>query len=308
MHVVLEILDGPLAGRTVELQPGQSVSVGRTAKSQLMLPHDNFLSGIHFLVEYADTGCVLRDCNSSNGTWVNGERVTEQPLTEGDQISAGQTRFRVYPSPEAETESTRSSTVLFSVPNFNPYVTGPVPIVSETQLSPEQQRVVDFLRMSIAPVYALLDAQSEPSVPQFLNGSGEIFQFLPDGMPATSLSAPAVYLLALPSTSPILPRLVREGWGRKWMVFLTCAHPFPDVQNHFRQLMFLYTTDGRPFTFRYFDPHLLQHFLPACSSQEITNFFGPVQSFVTEHFAEPAKMLEFRATPQGLARRELPLR
>lgn len=38
MHVVLEILDGPLAGRTVELQPGQSVSVGRTAKSQLMLP------------------------------------------------------------------------------------------------------------------------------------------------------------------------------------------------------------------------------------------------------------------------------
>lgn len=188
-------------------------------------------------------------------------------------------------------------------------MTGPVPIVSETQLSPEQQRVVDFLRMSIAPVYALLDAQSEPSVPQFLNGSGEIFQFLPDGMPATSLSAPAVYLLALPSTSPILPRLVREGWGRKWMVFLTCAHPFPDVQNHFRQLMFLYTTDGRPFTFRYFDPHLWPStFLPPVRARRLRTSLAPFNPLSPSTLPSPPKMLEFRATPQGLARRELPLR
>ena len=37
------------------------------------------------------TDVVLRDLNSTNGTWVKGERVTELVLTDGTQIQMGGT-------------------------------------------------------------------------------------------------------------------------------------------------------------------------------------------------------------------------
>lgn len=305
MRVVLEILDGPLAGRTVELAAGESVSVGRTAKSQLMLPHDNFLSGLHFLVESTAGGVVLRDCNSSNGTWVNGERVTERPLADGDQVSAGQTRFRVY-SEAAEEADRRSSTVLFAVPKFQEQ-TG-VHSVESLAFSPEQQRLLEYLRQLPAPLYALLNAGIEQHVPHFLMGSGEPFQFLSDGLAMEQMQPPPVYLVQFMPSSALLPRLVKEGWGKPWITFLTCSHPLEELATHLRNLLLVSTVDGRPFYFRYYDPRLLQLLLPMFTPPELSQFFGPMHTLLIADPADAARALEFGMTPQGLAGRALALR
>jgi pSer/pThr/pTyr-binding forkhead associated (FHA) protein len=43
--------------------------------------------------------CVLLDDRSRNGTWLNGERVSEAPLTHGDVFTVGTVRIRFLDVP-----------------------------------------------------------------------------------------------------------------------------------------------------------------------------------------------------------------
>jgi len=50
---------------------------------------DPALSRRHCVVEPGGKHLVLRDLDNCNGVFVNGSRVTEQPLADGDQIRIG---------------------------------------------------------------------------------------------------------------------------------------------------------------------------------------------------------------------------
>jgi transcriptional regulator of acetoin/glycerol metabolism len=56
--------------------------------TQLRIP-DPFMSGEHAVVDRRGTSLVVRDADSRNGTWVNGARVTEHRLADGDLIEIG---------------------------------------------------------------------------------------------------------------------------------------------------------------------------------------------------------------------------
>jgi pSer/pThr/pTyr-binding forkhead associated (FHA) protein len=93
--VILEIKAGPFAGKRVAVMGGQTVTVGRTTRANFAIPHDTFMSGVHFAVEYGPKGCILRDQKSSNGTLVNGVRTAEIALKNGDEVKSGGTIFAV---------------------------------------------------------------------------------------------------------------------------------------------------------------------------------------------------------------------
>jgi hypothetical protein len=321
MRVVLEIVDGPFAGQTREMFAGQTLTVGRTAKAQLMLPYDNFMSGMHFLIECSHQGCLLRDCNSSNGTWVNGNRIVEAPLNEGDQISAGQTRFRLRTETAPVFDPGRTSTALFVPPRAEDMTTmlgafppmppppvhtpAPTPPTTGTPretlaLSPQQQAFVSYLKLFPAPLFALVNVSVEERAGRWLIGSGEMYQFLNEGLALGEALPPGICLTYLPATSPLLPKLVFESWGRHWCLFFTSMHPIQDVRNHLRNLMVVQTEDNRRFLFRYWDPRLLQIYLPNCSPQELTSLFGPVHAYVVQDMLDPGKLIEYTLTPQGL--------
>ena len=96
MGLVLEIKDGQSAGEQITLATGQSVVIGRAAgKAEFALPHDTFMSGAHFAVECGAQGCRVIDKKSSNGTFLNGARVQDAMLANGDEIRGGQTIFSV---------------------------------------------------------------------------------------------------------------------------------------------------------------------------------------------------------------------
>lgn len=96
MAVVLEIKAGPLSGEKIVIRTGETVTFGRAAgRANFALPHDTFMSGLHFAVECGSQGPFLKDRNSSNGTFLNGARVKDSPLTNGDEIRTGQTSFSV---------------------------------------------------------------------------------------------------------------------------------------------------------------------------------------------------------------------
>jgi len=66
----------------------EKVVVGRLPDSGLQLPVGT-VSRRHAELEPLDGGWVLRDLHSENGTWVNGERVWERRLADGDRIHFG---------------------------------------------------------------------------------------------------------------------------------------------------------------------------------------------------------------------------
>jgi serine/threonine-protein kinase len=69
--------------------------VGRSRLVHCSMPEDSALSRDHFLIEINPPRCELRDLGSTNGTFVNEERVQTARLGSGDRITAGQSVFQV---------------------------------------------------------------------------------------------------------------------------------------------------------------------------------------------------------------------
>src|SRR5262249_39112390 len=70
--------------------------VGRSNRAHFRLPEkDEFFSRLHFLIEVSPPHCRLVDLKSTNGTYVNGQRVLTADLSDGDLIQGGQTVLRI---------------------------------------------------------------------------------------------------------------------------------------------------------------------------------------------------------------------
>jgi hypothetical protein len=67
---------------------GLRTSIGRTPDNQIVVPIRE-VSRRHAEILCAETGYVVRDLGSPNGTFVNGERITEHRLQDGDRIAMG---------------------------------------------------------------------------------------------------------------------------------------------------------------------------------------------------------------------------
>jgi hypothetical protein len=93
MKTLLEIRSGPNAGDKIPLKPGQLLRVGRHPQADHCVPDDRRMSSLHFAIDYSEKGSRILDLQSSNGTFLNGARVKEATLVNGDEIRAGSTVF-----------------------------------------------------------------------------------------------------------------------------------------------------------------------------------------------------------------------
>jgi hypothetical protein len=84
---------GVYSGHIFEITGG-SMLMGREAENPIPLPNDNTASRRHATISQSNGGYSIRDEGSSNGTFVNGAKVTEQKLSAGDEIQVGGTKFR----------------------------------------------------------------------------------------------------------------------------------------------------------------------------------------------------------------------
>lgn len=78
---------GPRAGMTFVLHPG-STTVGRHPDSDIFLD-DVTVSRHHCRFSAGPDGLVVEDAGSTNGTYVNGERVDTHRLSPGDEVLIG---------------------------------------------------------------------------------------------------------------------------------------------------------------------------------------------------------------------------
>lgn len=103
---LLQIVQGPDEGKSFALPRGQMVQIGRGEDNRINLA-DAKVSRAHCQVQ-VDGDCVhLTDCESTSGTWVNGQRIQSCQLQPGDLITIGRTElsFRWSSDDEQLTET-----------------------------------------------------------------------------------------------------------------------------------------------------------------------------------------------------------
>jgi pSer/pThr/pTyr-binding forkhead associated (FHA) protein len=74
--------------------PTQGGSIGRDSARDLALTADAMVSRRHAVIEPEGDSFVLRDDGSSNGTFVNGQRIQQHLLQPGDEIRVGASALR----------------------------------------------------------------------------------------------------------------------------------------------------------------------------------------------------------------------
>jgi FHA domain len=83
----------PTGRELVALAAGR-VTVGADPANDLALPADPTLSRLHAVLERYGAGWCVRDLDSRNGTFVNGQRLwRERPLRPGDELRVGKARL-----------------------------------------------------------------------------------------------------------------------------------------------------------------------------------------------------------------------
>jgi hypothetical protein len=117
--------------------------------------------------------------------------------------------------------------------------------------------------------------------------------------PALEVAAP--YLVQLESDDRLTTRVLQQGWGQSWGVFLKSTASLKKLRRHLREFLVVTGPTGKRMVFRYYDPRVLRVYLPTCTSEELADLFGPIEAFWTEG-PDPSTMLQFRLDGRKLVR------
>lgn len=90
----LFIEEGPDKDKVFPLPDKGTLKIGRAADADVQLK-DLKVSRKHCELDVTDDGLVLRDVKTEQGTYLNGERITQKPVQVGDVIQVGATRLLV---------------------------------------------------------------------------------------------------------------------------------------------------------------------------------------------------------------------
>jgi pSer/pThr/pTyr-binding forkhead associated (FHA) protein len=294
MVVILEAVSGPILGRRIEVRGGSIVRIGRTGKADYAISEDGYLSGLHFAVECDGTQCRVRDLGSSNGTFVNGSRVTEQILQDGDSVVAGGSTFVIHVDLLPSITGVglmKSLTTPTPLAVATKVISDPVPQTGG--FSPAETALLSALYAAGEEVFAVVDASRDSRIPAFLDAAGELYT--PLQSPEQSKGA-AAFVVALRADSRLVHVLIKDGWGRGWGFYGTSRAGLETVRAHFTSFVRLHTPSGAAMTFRFWDPRVLRAILPAMPPDEADAFFGPCERILVEA-EKPAMALEFCRSP-----------
>lgn len=257
-RLILEPLAPSAEPRRFLLAPGGSARVGRTALSDFVVAEDEQLSGAHFEVAWDGAIGAIRDLGSATGTLLGGESVSTSELAHGAWIRAGNTDFRVYHEGHSQRRAGAAAPADLATAQLHRALQGQ-------------------LEAAEGHLYAVLDAARSPRVLELLKESADDHQSLFDGLAGDQLWRVAPYLVKLaPTSSPLLSRLVAEGWGRSFGIYVASAAPFRDVRRHFRRHLRVDDPDNKPMYFRFYDPRVLRRFLPMASPRQVQELFADV--------------------------------
>jgi hypothetical protein len=274
-RLVVEVRSGALRGVKAVVEPHASLRVGRTDRADLVVERDASMSGVHLELAWDGERCTLRDLASARGTKLSGapiERATQVP--HGGWIQAGETSFSVY------------------VEAWSPLRGAPADPVVAT-------RALSVLRPKVGALYAVLDAARDRRIRELCRESVDEARSLYDGVQGEALADVAPQLVRFAKDSELLTRLVSDGWGKSWGVFLESRAAFTAVRRHLRRFLIVEEEDTKKrLYFRYYDPRVLREFMPLATLRQSDEIFADVVlAFLAE--GELGEVATFAAPTHG---------
>ena len=129
---------GPQPNQVYELNKG-IITIGRDITNDIVI-NDPEVSRHHARLTQTGAGYTLEDLGSTNGTFVNGQRLTgARPLANGDMVGMGETVTLAYEaiSPVAYADPRRASTMVNPAQQQN-IDYAPAPSVGYVQQQPQE--------------------------------------------------------------------------------------------------------------------------------------------------------------------------
>jgi uncharacterized protein DUF4123 len=154
--------------------------------------------------------------------------------------------------------------------------------ISEPALRREETSM-EFL-LSMIPhksLFAIIDACDNSGVLAQMNELGENAALsLFENTPHRAYWAIAPYLIEV--TPHLLDWLLKTDLGMRWGIFVVAPLALKELSQHLSALQFVLLPDKKKWFFRYYDPEILETFLPTCNTEELRSFFGPVRAYITK--------------------------
>jgi hypothetical protein len=142
-------------------------------------------------------------------------------------------------------------------------------------------------------LYAVLDACDAPAVPILAEGLGpERCISLYRGDAEETYWDIAPYLTHI-DTDELFDWIVAYSATEAWGILLVCDQPLDAVRRHLRQFLKVQDPNGERMYFRFYDPRVLEVFLPTCAPEQLSQFMGPILSFALMSPEHGARVLNF---------------
>lgn len=260
-RLIVEVGSGVMHGTRHVVEPGASATVGRTRRATIVVPDDPLLEGAHFRLDWDGHRCTVRDLDTGEGTLLGGEEITISNVNHADWIVAGQTHFGVF------FEGGR---------RLLPEAPRPT---AEKQL---KRRALATLQQQAA-LYAVVDPTRDDRVVELLREHVDTFANLYEGDATQSLPEAAPYLVQLRSDSKLLARLIEEGWGQRWAIYLSSERPFKKLRRHLRRFLMVHKdSDAQKVYFRYYDPQVMRLLLDIATPAQRQDLYECVDAFAID--------------------------
>ncbi len=305
-RVILEVCLGPLQGTKKVLAPGDKLRVGRRERADLVVP-DDLMSAPHFEIAWDGTTCSLRDLKSQKGTFLSGQEVKLAELQNGSWIRAGGSDFMLFFEEATPPPIDFDAELLDADEDDVPPALGHWLRLNRDKrkalMKARDDRAAAALSLLHAvrePLFAVVDAARSDRIVTLLQESVEEYRSLYEGVEGDALAHVAPYLVSLPKGSPLLRRLLIEGWERRWASFMSYPRAFKDLRRHLRRFLIVSDADTRQrFYFRFYDPAVVRSFVSSATERQRDELFGEIHALYVE--GEHGEVVRLDAPPPQAA-------
>ncbi|MCA9150211.1 MAG: sigma 54-interacting transcriptional regulator [Planctomycetales bacterium] len=101
-YCYLTVVSGPRAGSNYMLNPHKPNRIGRSSECSVVV-RDESCSRVHATIVRSDASWELHDHESSNGSFVNGQRISQASLDNGSSLRLGDVHFTFHRTSEPPT-------------------------------------------------------------------------------------------------------------------------------------------------------------------------------------------------------------
>jgi hypothetical protein len=147
-------------------------------------------------------------------------------------------------------------------------------MMTRAELVRLKQRVWQADSVRPVRIYAVLDCARDAAIYDLIGRSYREKGCLFAGKLDYELERAAPFLLELQPGDSVTDEILLRGWDSAWGILIRTEASFRSLRRHLRTYLRVRTEEGRFLLFRYYDPRVLDIYLPTCTGYELGEIFG----------------------------------